>query len=261
MIGGVSAPDPYVIHEPSDPTILPGYRTIDGLTQVDPRLVAGETTEVIVVGGQSLVSNYTQTAFAPVNAKVQVLNIYNGGIYAVNANVLPGCGGILDNYFKRVADDRITQGKAARVILVPIGVSSMLFADFAAGGQMNHRIAVAGLRLSALGLTASYVCWEQGQSDNVAATSQATCTAGLNSIIAALQAALGGSVPIYVAKCSYYLGATAANVTNAQAAVVSGTIKAGPNIDSLNSSNRYDNIHLNATGAAAAVPLWRAVLP
>ena len=261
MIAGGSAPDGLTIHEASDPTIAVGNRSIDGLTQVSPLLVGGQTTAVIIVGGQSNAANYHQTAFAPSNSLVQVLNIYNGGIYTVNSTPLPGCGSTQDNMFKRVADKMITAGKYARIILVPVSMSSMLFADYAAGGQMNHRIVIAGKRLTALGLTATHICWCQGESDNVAATSQATCTSGLQSIIASCASAFGSSVPMYVAQESYYLGATAANVTNAQAAVVGGVVHAGPNLDSLGSSNRYDNIHFNATGADAAASLWATLLP
>lgn len=261
MIASGSAADPYVTHEASDPTIAASCRSIDGLTQVSPLLVGGETTAIIVVGGQSLMSNYTQTAYTPTNAKVQVLNIYNGGVYQVNGNPLPGANNTMDCFFKRVADKMITAGKYARVILVPVAWGSMYFADFASGGQMNHRFGVAAKRLAALNLTATHICWGQGESDNAGASSQATCSAGISSIITNCSAAFGVSVPFYLATESYYLGATAANVTNAQAAAIGGNVKAGPNMDSIGSSGRYDNIHPNATGADTAAGLWNAVLP
>lgn len=261
MMASGGAPDPYATKEPSDPTIAPGSRSIDGMTQIDPRIVSGAGKAIIVVGGQSLSANYSQTAYTPTNSKVRVLNIYNGGIYQANASPLPGCGNTLDNYFKRVADKMITAAKYTDILLVPVSMGSMTFADYAVGGQMNHRIFVGGRRLAALGLTATHICWGQGESDNAAATSQATCTANLNSIISSCASAFGSSVPMYISSESYYLGATAANVTAAQAAVVSGVVHAGPNLDSLNSSNRYDNIHFNATGADAAAALWASLLP
>jgi hypothetical protein len=261
MMAAGAAPDPFIIKEPSDQTIAPGNRNIDGLTQVDPRTVSGAGKAIIVVGGQSLSANYSQTTYTPSSANVRVLNSYNGGIYRVNGSALPGCGNTLDNYFKRVADKLISGAKYTDVLLVPIAIGSMSFTDYAAGGQMNHRISVAGQRLASLGLTATYICWGQGESDNAAATSQAICTSGLNSIISSCASAFGSSIPMYIASESYYLGATAANVTNAQAAVVGGVVHAGPNLDSLNSSNRYDNIHFNATGADAAATLWANLLP
>lgn len=256
-----SAPDPYVINElGTDPTILPGWRGIDGLTQVDPRLVAGEKTGVILCGGQSLMGNYTQTPFTPVNAKVQVLNPYNGGIYQVGSTSLPGAGGVLDHIGKRIADKLITDGEYARVILVPIAISSTTFADWAVGGAVNHRIGVASRRLASLGLAANFVLWGQGESDNVFATSQASCSASLASIFATIrgQAALAAA-PIVLSFESYYLGTTSSIVRAAQAAAVDGTsVIAGPDLDTLNATNRYDNIHWNATGAAAAAVLWAA---
>lgn len=254
-----SAPDPYVLPEPTDPTILPGWKYMDGLTQVSPALVSNEATAVLLLGGQSNMANYAQTSFTPVNAKVQVLNIYNGGVYQVGAGSLPGAGGILDCWGKRLADKLISSGKYARVILVPIAISSTFFADWAVGGAMNPRIGVAAKRLASLGLPLTYILWGQGESDNVGATSQASCTTSLNSIIATLQQNFGAT-PIRIASQSYYLGATAANVTNAQAAVLGGTVLPGPNADSLTSGSRYDNIHWNASGADAIASLWNGLL-
>src|ERR1700680_672355 len=56
---------------------------------------------------------------------------------------------------------------------------------------------------------------------------------------------------------SYNLGSTSLNVTNAQAAAVNNGagIWAGGNSDTLNSSNRSDNVHFNATDPAAMASL------
>jgi len=265
MISSLSAPDPYDrIIEPaqakSDMTIKPGYRGYDGLTQILPTLVGGETTCVIVGGGQSNISNYAQTSFTPVNAKVEVLDIYNGGVYQVGGTPLPGAGGDMDCWMKRLADKMITDGKYQRVIIVPIGVSSVSFADYASGGSQNSRIAVAAARLASVGLSANYIVWCQGESDNVFGTAQAKCTSYLNSIISSCKTSFGTSVPMYIAKQSYYQGITSSAVTSAQAAVLTSGVLAGPDADSLTSLFRYDNIHWNATGADAFASMWNSLL-
>ncbi|MGX9992135.1 hypothetical protein ACS4RR_023730 [Rhizobium sp. Z1P35] len=66
---------------------------------------------------------------------------------------------------------------------------------------------------------------------------------------------------ILVAQESYYDGATSAADLAAQASVVNGTtVFAGENVDSIGSGGRYDNTHLNETGADQRAMLAVAAL-
>jgi hypothetical protein len=250
--GSSPLPDPFVLLDKWDRALVPSCnRNPDSYTQVNPNLVAGETTCVIIAGGQSTITNCGTGSYTKTNTPVHMLNIYSGGMYsAINAMI--GVDGSGENFLIRLADKMINAAKYERIILVPFGLGSTPIVNWAVGasGFCNERISVACQRVSKMGLLAAdqvYVIWQHGESDQVLGTSQGDYTTRLASVISTV-------------KTSYVSGNTSSAVRAAQTAAVTGTVFAGPDTDTLNSSNRYDNIHWNATGADAVAGLWNGVL-
>ena len=266
--GAGSAPDPFVIIEPADPTIAPGYKAVAGRTLANYAAIGGSKRCNIVWFGQSNSgANYASPGYVITHPTLIFnFNIYNGGLYTTSAPLLGGggppslvtggstAGG--GNYLNAIADTLIAGGTCDRVVLIPASISSTTVADWATGSQAQRIVATAA-RLSANGIPVSAICWTQGESDNVAGTSQASYTASLAIVIATIQAqAAFSGVPIFVSRTSYYLGTTSANVVNAQIAAVNGTtVFALGNSDSLLAVDRRDDIHFDASGITA----WTAI--
>jgi hypothetical protein len=263
--GASPLPDPFTLRDNWDASLYPRpYKNVDGLTLVNPNLVAGETTCVIIAAGQSTITNNGNGSYTKSNSKIHMLNIYNGGMYSA-VNPMPGCDGTGENFLIRLADKMIAAGKYQRIILVPCGNGSTDIAKWVSGSFANERLAAAAQRVSKMGLlsaTKVYYLWQQGESDCVLGTSQASYTAaltGAGGVIPTIRTVLP-TTPIYVSQTSYQNGTTSTAIRAAQAAAVGGTVFAGPDTDTLNSSNRHDNIHWNATGSDAVAGLWNGVL-
>src|SRR5262249_47785878 len=225
---GSPTPDPFKLIEAvfpgTDPTLTRDEYNLAPFTQVHPALVGGESTAIIITGGDSISCNSVNSSYTVTQSRNHVICLDNGAMYPprgtlLGCNTSPAAG---SNYASRLADNIITGGAKARVILFPIGKGGTLFARFASGGDCNHRINVAAARLAALGLAATNIAWEQGPNDTNAGTVQATCEANLNSIRASFTAA-GITAPMYVAKRSKFGGSTGTAVRAAQAAVVNGS--------------------------------------
>jgi hypothetical protein len=261
--GSSPLPDPFVLLDKWDKASFPSCnRNPDSYTQVNPNLVAGEDTCVILAGGQSTITNCgTASSYTKTNTAIHMLNIYSGGMYsAINAMI--GVDGSGENFLIRLADKMINAAKYERIILVPFGLGSTPIVHWQAGGFCNERITAACQRVSKMGLLAAdqvYVIWQHGESDQVLGTSQGSYTSSLSSVISTVRAVLA-TTPIYVSQTSYVSGSTSSAVRAAQAAAVTGTVFAGPDTDTLNSSNRHDNIHWNGTGSDAVAGLWNGVL-
>lgn len=226
-------------------------------------------TGVIVVIGQSLSVNEAPTPYTPVNSGVHQLNIYDGKCYIAKdplLNVNVSGGSITDKrgtWMSRMADSLVGAGKFDRVVLVPMAVGNTRadqWASDTAAPFLKKNINVVALRLQNAGLACSAIMWGQGESDTSAGTSQAAYSAALGTVIAEFNRAMPGC-PILVSQQSYYYGATSSAVLAAQASMVNGTtVFAGPNFDSIPSTQRYDNTHLDDTGVATGASLGAAAL-
>lgn len=229
----------------------------------------GPRTAVIVVIGQSLSVNEVPTPYVPTNTNIDQLNIFDGKLYRAKDPLLGinvSGGAVTDlrgTWMLRMADKLITAGYFDRVILVPMAVGNTRADQWASettAPYLFNKINVVALRLRDAGLPCTAIMWGQGESDTSAGTSQASYTASLNKIIAEFNHAIP-NCPILVAQETYYYGATSAAVLAAQASVVNGaTVFAGENVDSIGSGGRYDNTHLNETGADQRATLAVAAL-
>lgn len=220
-------------------------------------LAGGEATGVFLVAGESMAANSTGSIYTPTNiAKIDNIDVDSGYMYAA-ADPLAGCSGTGGHWAGRVADKLIAAGKYQRVILIPIGVSGSVIAEWQPGGQCNGLMRSALMRLAAMSMPATAVLWQLGANDNNAGTSQAAFTSGMNALIAQ-QRALGFTCPWLLANNTLYDNAVSPAIQAAIAAVINGTdIKAGANTDTLTGpTNRADGVHFTATGADSAATLW-----
>lgn len=247
-----TAVDPYIVSEHTDATVLPGYRNIDGRTLANPQNIGGSKKCVIAFFGQSnSAANYGQGTYTILNpSQIWNLNLYNGGLYLGAAPIL-GAGGTGETWAYRYADKLIAGSTCDRVVIASAALSSTLVANWAVGGFANSRISALAKRIAATGLQASGVIFQQGESDQVAGTSQGAYATSLSSVISTIQAqAAFSGVPIFIPQTSYYLGSTSIAVRAAQSAATNGTtiFNLGDS-DAIGSGSRHDNIHFNATGA------------
>ena len=249
--------DPFQMRQPD----YPGYYNLSGKVAVDPRIQSGELTKVIVTIGQSLITNHVSGSYTP-GPKVHNLSLDSGGVYEAKQPLL-GCSLTAtpareSNYAMHLADKVIAAGLADRVILAPIGIGGTSVSQWANPLHCGERIPVLARRLAGQGYSADAILWHQGESDH--GMPQADYTAYIQSVIGTFRAN-GMSCPFLVAQATYLYGVTSAAIRAAQAAVVDGqSVFAGPDIDTLGSSYRVDDLHLNQTGADAVADLWLAAI-
>lgn len=259
-----SKPDPFTVTEWPEGNPIGKGKLTQGRPIRDPRINPGERTGIFICAGQSNSASYVNVPYSPTNpAKIDNLNIYDGGTYAA-IDPLLGCEAysafaIPGNMFLRVADKMISTGVFDRVILIPIGIGGSSV-NLWNSRPFGDRLIVAFERARAVGLEVTAVLWQQGEADQAGGTTQAAYSASLSGVISRPRG-MGFNAPWFIAKCSYFLGATSAAVIAAQTAIVNNTdIFAGANTDTITSGGRYDNGHFNATGANTAADLWVTAL-
>jgi len=224
---------------------------------------------ILVSAGQSNEGGEAPTLYTPTNASaVHNFNPLDGAIYPaadplLGASALAVGGGQgQGNFLGRLADAIINAGRATCVVLVPTGIGSSKVAMWDTG-VLTGRLIGTFKRLIARGFTPSGLIWGQGESDCSGGTLQAAYQASASNLFSTLRSATGWTGPIFVATQSWVGGATCSAIQNAQAALVDhGTpnIWAGPNIDSLTNTSRYDTTHFSDVGNASRATLWQAAL-
>jgi hypothetical protein len=240
-----------------------------GRVEVPCALDPSERTGVFVFVGQSLSVNEVPTILTPTYSKNHQLNIYDGKCYRTKEPLLGinvSGGAVTDargTWMSHFADRMIAGGHLDRPIIVPMAVGGTTvaqWADDASAPYLRNLIGVVARRIQAAGLPCTAIHFGQGESDTSAGTTQAAYAASLAKVIAAFNQEMPGC-PIFIARESYYYGATSSAVLAAQDAAVNGvTVFAGENLESLGSSYRYDNTHLNEAGADARAALVEGVI-
>lgn len=211
-------------------------------------------------------TNYNGTAYTPTSPKVHNFNVYDGLTYQA-ADPLLGCDGPgafglgSGNYWSRVGQKLITAGYCQRVRLIPVGIGTTLISDWAYGGRHAHRISVAIAWMQSLGIPIDGIICDIGNSDRNSGVGTSAWAASFAQVQANIRSA-GCNANIFVAlESKFGVGATtSAAVRAAQAAVVSGTVFQGADMDSIVDAQRQDGTHLNATGADTAAGLWATIL-
>lgn len=268
---GLQAPDPYQL----DDTLAAVVSSPNILTARSSAINPALKTLVLICIGQSNLCNVVTTLFTPVNnLVVDNFSIYDGACYNIGGPML-GCtsgtpGGSLGpgNICARVADKFVTNAIFDRVIVLPIGVGGSTMAHWAAGplsapgtggrlGVAMRRLAARGITPATTGVTFANLVGLGETDNNPLGTSQASWTASFGTYLANCLSA-GFSGRTFVCQETYYSGATSAAVRAAQAAVVSGSVFSGGDLDTLTNGGGYrqaDDVHFNDAGAAAGATL------
>jgi hypothetical protein len=178
------------------------------------------------------------------------------------------CGSAL----ARMGDNLINNDGVSKVIIVPPiaqQTSGCLIANWinpTVPPYTGNNIAVIARRLAAAGLVPTHIVWELGTSDALNGTSQASFTASLQKVVAAIRS-VWPTTPLLINTESFNGTAAVAGIAAAQASVIDNvTIFAGANTDSIGASGRYianvgePPIHFNSTGAPIAATLLEAAV-
>jgi hypothetical protein len=270
MSRGFSPPDPFTLDDSftvSQARVF--HRETKGLSARSATINTGVKNLVLILAGQSNMTNIVPTLVAPTNASViDQMNIYDGGLYSVDGSLL-GCWNedvpLRGNLCPQVADKLITGGQFSRVILIDSAVGGTTAAQWATGGTLADRIPVSMRRLAAKGITPAVtnvtfaIWWGQGENDT--GTSAASYQASLNTIRSTAVAA-GFSGRFFVPKQTLLNGVVNATIQGAQTGIVDNTtFWSGGDMDALTGANRQgDNTHWSDTGAPnAATAVYNAM--
>ncbi|MFA6265967.1 MAG: hypothetical protein WC670_09675 [Pseudolabrys sp.] len=243
-----SAADPYVINEFNQ---YVGFRDTRGRTQV-LSVVDPSTTKVVVIDGQSLLATANGTTTYPPTGHVDNLNIYDGGIYDGADPVLGASYNGYTSPVLRIGDRIIANGKASRVIVIPIAMGGSLWAAYRpdAVNSCFTRGKTALLRCRALGFEPDAWYVGRGESDAVAGTSAIDLRNSGWAFADGLRA-LGYSGPMYIGIHSIQGNIASPTIQSGLAMMVDAArdIRAGINCDTLcGPSDRIDGTHLTNGG-------------
>lgn len=233
---------------------------------------------VMLVFGQSNAGANNSTAYSPTNgSKLDNLSPYDGAIYVAADPLIGSCGDFPlslgpGSWSFVLADLLVSASLFDRVIVVPFGWSGQTAASLDTTPGICCRWPGIFARLGYRGITPTttgvtmVVLYEQGESDG--ATSQASYVASVNDIILQSRNAgfTQGNVPWFIAEATWVNGANATIQAAQTATAPSGLINHSANIwagalaDSLDNTNRQDNVHFNVTGRNANAALWKTAL-
>lgn len=233
-----------------------------------PRLVSSERTIVLVVGGQSLATNWgAGGAYTPTyGEKIDQISIEDGGTYAYADPALGVDRGAdadhVGSWLGWLGDNLIESGIVDRVIFVPCGIGGSPIANFQPGTAGFERLLSGHLRLAAVNLSADAVLFQQGEAEAILGTTQASYQAMATAMVDGLADA-GFAPPWLFAKSTIVGNVAYGPVRSAVDALINDTnIFAGPNIDSLTGSTYRDadGTHMNAAGNEASAEQWKVAL-
>ncbi len=219
-------------------------------------IFAAPGSEVWLTIGQSNAANHGEQRFGAAR-----------GVFAFDVHSclpardpLPGASGQGGSVWVPLAAHWIAEGRANRVLIVSRAEESTTIAQWQPGRALFGRVvaAVSGLRRS--GLRVTRVLWSHGESDAQLGTSGAHYAAELDRLAAGLRQQ-GVSVPMTVAVSSVCGPSRSAAIRAAQlAADRQPGMLAGPDLDAIAPSQRYERCHFRETGQIAAARLWAVAL-
>lgn len=254
-----------------DTTGTPSNKDTVGKRRVFPTIGAG--TGIFVTIGQSRIANISSSPAAPYTptnfGKVFNLNPFDGLIYLLDDPIL-GCSYNPNmpeqrvSWQGRLADKLIAAGKYTQVLFIPIAQGGSSVADWMSGSIHSKRIDIAAAILSANSWSPSAWLWMQGTTDVINGMSQATYQTNLRSVIAYERAISGRSADkwmIALDSIKDNTGTTNAAIRAAQTAVQADANNvAGPDADSLPTTDYDSGPHFNDTGNDAIAGLWSTAI-
>ncbi|MBI2798821.1 MAG: hypothetical protein HYX63_00815 [Gammaproteobacteria bacterium] len=225
---------------------------------LDCRRLAGPKTLVALTFGQSNSANFVRGRY---RAKDAVFYVAEGRCFTAE-DPLPGADGDGGSVWSRLGDLLIASGRYERVVFAGIGVANSTVSSWSPGGDLHPKLMATLKGLVGTGLTPTHLLWHQGEADRSRHTTGAAYQAHFRDLVQAIRQAKVAA-PILVAVASYCYGDSSAQITSAQAALVSRrlNIYAGPNTDNYTApAERADDCHFSALGAERVAAAWFAAL-
>ncbi|MGL4852376.1 MAG: sialate O-acetylesterase [Phocaeicola sp.] len=221
-------------------------------------------TTVLFTFGQSNSANYGQ--MRPDEHERLYSNIYNycdGNLFYAQEPLL-GANGDYCSVWSRVAALMIDKEMSREVTIIPIGIGGVQISEWAKGGKHHSRLTQTLDKLTELNIAIDYICWHQGESDNIAQTSTEEYITLFESIKDEFRSR-GIEAPFIVALATYHpysIGVDkgiSTDIRRAQKSIIrqSKDVFIGPDTDKLNALyHRHDGVHFSTLGLDEHARMW-----
>jgi hypothetical protein len=224
---------------------------------------------VFLILGQSNAANHGDT---PYNARREVYSLDFLRMRCFHASdPLPGASGTGGSIWSRLGDLLIEERVFERTLFVPLAFGGAYIVDWGPGGKFHRRTALALSRLrkdlAGVLLPISAVLWQQGEAEaNHTQMSALVYRRHFHEIVDDLRNN-GVFAPVFVAqatKCDAgahpYENRPAIREAQSTLPDPSRGVFAGPDTDTIGTSDRYDGCHLSEKGLQRCSELWFNVL-
>ena len=220
----------------------------------------GPGVKVVFAFGQSNAANHGQVRHS---ASGHVVNYYKGECYPAT-DPLIGATGNDGSPWTRLADMMVSEGLADSVVIVCPAVGATCVGDWAEGGYLYQRLTETVDGMLEDGIKPDIILWHQGESDNIANTSEDDYVNRFLSIRKVFRDR-GIEAPMVVAAASYHpacIGDGDGNdsaVRSAQKRLADSydDIFPGPDTDRLDRCRyRHDGVHFSGQGQDMHAAMW-----
>lgn len=213
---------------------------------------------VFLAFGQSIASNFDQTAYTPMHA---AYTIDQGRCFEAR-DPMRGADGTMGSMWSFLAD-ALPVSTMPYTAFVTIGVGGSNIAQWDVGGSLNPRLTSAVQATRNAGFEFSYVLWHQGSADR--GTTIDAYQTRFRSMIRSvgpyglLPGTAPGQTKVLIAvhtRCNSEQDMTLAAAQRGLVDQPNGFF-AGADTDTLGASVRFDGCHLATSGQMMAADLWR----
>ena len=217
---------------------------------------------VLFTFGQSNSANYGQWNYL-YTCKEEVYNYFNDTLYKAKDPLL-GANGEAASVWTLAGDKIIEKGLAKSVTIIPIGIGGVEIAAWAKGGKYYNYLIKTLDEVVKHGIEIDYICWHQGESDNIANTSVKDYINRFLTIREAFRSH-GIEAPFIVAQASYHPDCLeeghgcSKEIRKAQKELAKkyDEIYLGPDTDKLNKVyHRADGVHFSHVGQRLHADMW-----
>lgn len=237
-----------------------GYAKTEGRERVPFARI--HESMVLFTFGQSNSANYGQWNYL-YTCKEPVYNYYNDTLYKAKDPLL-GANGEGASVWTRVGDKLVEKGLAKSVSVIPIGIGGVEISAWAEGGKYHEYLLKTLDEVVKHGIKIDYICWHQGESDNIANTSVERYISQFLIIRKAFRDR-GIEAPFIVAQASYHPDCLeedfgcSKEIRKAQRELAKryDDIYLGPDTDKLNKVyHRADGVHFSHVGQLLHADMW-----
>lgn len=237
-----------------------GYDKTEGREPVEFNKI--HDSVVLFTFGQSNSANYGQWNHL-YTCKHEVFNYFNDTIYKAKDPLL-GANGEGASVWTLVGDKMIEKKMAESVTIIPIGIGGVEISAWAKGGKYYDLLLKTLDEIVSHRIKVDYICWHQGESDNIANTPKEVYIKQFLTIREAFRSR-GITAPFIVARASYHPDCLEENygcskeIRDAQKELTEkyDDIFAGPDTDKLNKLyQRADGIHFSYIGQRMHADMW-----